>query len=89
MCFIHSILVFGHFWQRSYKNTKTLHNHCLHFARQNGQDGKNWKENHATKVTKNQKTKLRDERKSTHKINRLDTIQLVEYFIETNLLSNL
>ena len=31
---------------------KILHNLCLHFARQDGQDGKKWKENHATKVTK-------------------------------------
>jgi hypothetical protein len=26
-----------------------LRNLCLHFARQDGQVGKNWKENHATK----------------------------------------
>ena len=32
--------VFGHFWRQSYKNTKTLCNLCLHFARQDGQDGK-------------------------------------------------
>ena len=31
---------------------KILRNLCLHFARQDGQDGKQWKENHATKVTK-------------------------------------
>jgi hypothetical protein len=48
-------LVFGHFWRRSYKNLKILRNLCLHFARQDGQDGK--KENHATKVTKIPKTK--------------------------------
>ena len=35
---------------------KILHNLCLHFARQ---DGKNRKENHATKVTKIPKTKRR------------------------------
>ena len=29
---------------------------CLHFAKQ---DGKNWKDNHATKVTKLQKSKRR------------------------------
>ena len=29
-----SFLVFGHFWQRSYENTKILRNLCLHFARQ-------------------------------------------------------
>ena len=36
---------------------KILRNLCLHFARQDGQDGKNWKENHATKLTKIQKPK--------------------------------
>ena len=35
-----SFLVFGHFWQQSYENTKILRNLCLHFARQDGQDGK-------------------------------------------------
>jgi len=50
-------LVFGHFWRRSYENTKILRNLCFHFARQDGQDGKKRKENHATKVTKIQKTK--------------------------------
>ena len=30
---------------------KILHNLCLHFARQDGQDRKKRKENHATKVT--------------------------------------
>ena len=55
-------LVFGHFWQRSYENTKILRNLCLHFARQDGQDGqdrKKPKENHATNVTKIPKTKRR------------------------------
>ena len=46
---------------------KILRNLCLHFARQDGQDRKNWKENHATKVTKictkNQKMKIWDERR--------------------------
>ena len=60
-------LVFGHFWGLSYENKKILRNLCLHFAGQDGQDGKKWKENHATKVTKrpktkNQKTKIWDER---------------------------
>ena len=45
--------VFGHFWRRSYENMKIFRNLCLHFARQDGQDGKKTrKENHATKVTK-------------------------------------
>ena len=46
------------------KVTKILHNLCLHFPRQDGQDGKKWKENHATKVTKipkDKKTKIWDE----------------------------
>ena len=30
-----------------------------HFARQDGQDGKKWKENHATRVTKIPKTRRR------------------------------
>ena len=34
-----------------------LGNLCLHFARQDGQDGKNWKGSPATKVTKMPKTK--------------------------------
>ena len=49
-------MVFGHFWQQSYKNTKILHILCLHFARQDVQDGKKWRKNHATKVTKIPKT---------------------------------
>ena len=36
---------------------KILRNLCLHFARQDGQDGKKRKENHATKLTKIPKTK--------------------------------
>ena len=35
--------------------TKILRTLCLHFARQDGQDGKKRKENHATKVTKKPK----------------------------------
>ena len=52
-------LVFGHFWQQSYQNTEILHNLCLHFARQDGQDGKKRKENQATKLTKIQTNKRR------------------------------
>ena len=50
---------FGHFWQESYKNMQILCNLCLHFARQDGQDGKKWKENHAIIRTKIPKTKRR------------------------------
>ena len=49
--------VFGHFWRQCNKNMKILRNICLHFARQDGQDGKNRKWNHTTKVTKIPKTK--------------------------------
>ena len=45
------VFVFGHFWRRSYENTKILRNLCLHFARLDGQDWKKWKENHETKMT--------------------------------------
>ena len=54
-----SFLVFGHFWQQSYENTKVLQDPCLHFARQVGKDRKKWKEKHATEVTKIPKTKRR------------------------------
>ena len=40
-----------------YEVTKILPNLCLHFARQDGQEGKKRKENHATKVTKIPETK--------------------------------
>ena len=62
-----SFFIFGHFWRRSYENTKILCNLYLHFARQDGQDRKKRRENHATKAvmplagghfTKNQKTKI-------------------------------
>ena len=36
-------LVFGHFCGQSYENMKILRNIHLHFARQDGQDGKNRK----------------------------------------------
>ena len=41
---------------------KILHNLCLLFAREDGQDRKKQNENHETKVTKNQMTKIWDER---------------------------
>ena len=45
---------------------KILHNLCLHFARQDGQDRKKQKENHATEVTKKQKTKTWNEQNKSH-----------------------
>ena len=72
------VLVFGHFWRRSYENKKIVSNLCLYFARQVGQDGKKWKENHATKVTKipkTKKTKIWDER------NNYDIIIFYEVFL--------
>jgi hypothetical protein len=50
-------LVFGHFWRQCYENTKILGNLCLHFARQDEQDGKKRKEHCATEVTKIPKDK--------------------------------
>ena len=38
---------------------KILHNLCLHFARQDEEDGKKRKENHKTKVPKIPRTKRR------------------------------
>ena len=52
-----SFLVFGLFCRQSYENMKTLRDLHLHFARQDGQDIKKGKENHATKVTKIPKTR--------------------------------
>ena len=43
-----------------------LCNICLHFERQDGQDGKKQKEDHAIKVTKNQKTKIWEEQNIWH-----------------------
>ena len=58
-CFVHPIFRFCFLVTFGDKNTKILCNLCLHFARQDGQDGKNRKENHATKVTKIPITKRR------------------------------
>ena len=52
-----SFLVFGHFWRQSYENMKISHTLFLHFARQDGQDRKDRKENHAIKVNKIPETK--------------------------------
>ena len=40
LCYFHLSFVFAHFWRQIYKNTKILHNLCLHFARQDWQDEK-------------------------------------------------
>ena len=53
------------FWWRSYK---ILCNLCLHFARQDEQDGKKRKENHSTKMTKMPRTKGRNMGWTKHKI---------------------
>ena len=50
------------------KNTKISHNRSLHFSRQDGQDGKKQKKNHAAKVTKIPKTKIWDERNISFQI---------------------
>ena len=41
--FIPFLFLVHNFWRQSYKNTKILHNLCLHFARQDGQDQKKTK----------------------------------------------
>ena len=46
---------------------KILYNCCLHFARQDGQDGKNQKENHATKGNKLPKDKNTADQDSRYK----------------------
>jgi hypothetical protein len=59
-----SFLVFGHFWRLNYENANILRNLCLHFARQDGQDGKKTERksrNCNDQNTKNQKTKIWDE----------------------------
>ena len=57
VCFVHPIFRFWFFVTFGNEDTKILRNLCLHFVKQDGQDGKKWKENHATKVTKLPKTK--------------------------------
>ena len=65
-------LIFGHFWWRNYENTEILCNLCLHFARQDGQDGKKWNKNHATKVTKIPKTKRQNGMNETIHVDNLN-----------------
>ena len=57
--FVHPIFRFWFWVTFADKVMKILRNLCLHFARQDGQDGKTWKENHSTKATKIPKTKRR------------------------------
>ena len=54
-----SILVLGHFWRRSYKNTKISRIFVYILQGKMGKTEKNRKENHSTKVTKIPKTKRR------------------------------
>ena len=56
-----SFLVFGHFGRRSLDNMKILRNLCLHFVRQDGQDGEKGEQNYATKGNKIPKIKYWDE----------------------------
>ena len=60
-------LVFGHFWQWIYENMKMLCNLCLHFARQDGQDGKNPKKITLLKWTKCQKPKDENMGRTKHR----------------------
>ena len=57
LCIVHSIFRLWFLVTFGNKVTKILRNLCLHFARQDGQDEKKRKENHATKLTKIQKPK--------------------------------
>ena len=57
LCFFHPIFRFWFLVTFGDKVMKILPNFCLHSARQDGQDGKKQKENHAIKVTKIPKTK--------------------------------
>ena len=50
--FVHPIFRFLFLVTFGNEVMKILHNLCLHLARQDGEDGKKRKENHATKVTK-------------------------------------
>ena len=68
ICFVHPIFRLWFlvtFWQQNFKNTTILHNLCLLFAMQDGHDQKtpeikscNWSDQN----TKNQRTKIWDER---------------------------
>ena len=61
-----SFLAFGHFCQWSYENTKMLHNLCLHFASQAGQEVKNREEITQPKWPKYQKPKDKNMRWTKH-----------------------
>ena len=63
-CFVHPILVFG-FWSLLATNTKILRNLCLHFARQDGKKTDRKSLNLSDQNTKNQKTKIWDERNNS------------------------
>ena len=52
-------LVFGHFWRRSYKNMRILHNLFLHFARQDGQEGNKMERKSRNQSDENTKNKRR------------------------------
>ena len=57
-----SFFVFGHFWQGSNKNTKISRNFVYILQGKMGNTEKKRKENCAATVTKNQNTKIWDER---------------------------
>ena len=61
LCFIHLIFRFWFLVSFGYEVMKILRNLCLHFARQDGQDGKNPERkshNLSDQNTKNKKTKI-------------------------------
>ena len=58
------------------KLTEILCNLCLHFTRQDGQDGQKLKENHATIVTENQNKRIWDERNNSV-IQELEKVKII------------
>ena len=77
---------FWSFLMRSYKIMKMLCNLCLHFARQDGQNRKKTKENHATKMTKIPKTK-RQKYGMNETIDQLEDYFTFKRFEETSLIN--
>ena len=60
-CFVHHIFCFFVFVTFGDELTKILHNLCLNFARQDGQDGEKTERKSSDLNTKKQNTKIRDE----------------------------
>ena len=91
-CFVHPKFGFWFLVTFVDKVTKILHNLCLHFARQDRQDGNKRKEQlKSDQNTKNQKTKIWDERNISHKSS-LEHILLIPntlYYYSTMIFLNM